>query len=336
MLTRIWIVAPCFHDFLSFAELRKRAKLQLSQAFPGAELRFVVVDDTGGQDPELAINVESMNTILLTVPYNLGHQGAIVFGLRKLAGLLSDEDYVVTLDCDGEDRPEDIRQLIEPLLLRVDNLFGVSVAQRTKRSEGLLFKVLYGFFKLFFQTLTGTVVRNGNFAACRGWFVKNALFHPYFDYCYSSSLLALARQINNVPLARGTRYFGLSKMTLTSLISHGLRMLLPFSERIAVRAIVASFMLLLLTIVAGLAASAVALVDFKAAVVSAVIVTVLLTVSLVVLAASWIFFQTFNYSRAMSLRVSTLSVGGSAPELELAKAERWRTFETSEAGVAGS
>ncbi len=311
--------------------------MHLGQAFPGAELRFVVVDDTGGQDPELLTSGEQSGTILLTVPYNLGHQGAIVFGLRKLAGLLSDEDVVVTLDCDGEDRPEDIRKLVEPLLLREDNLFCISVAQRTKRSEGLLFKVLYGFFKLFFQTLTGTVVRNGNFAACRGWFVKNVLFHPYFDYCYSSSLLALARQINCVPLARGTRYFGKSKMTITSLISHGLRMLLPFSERIAVRAIVASFMLLLLTTAAGTAAAGLALVDFKAALVPAIVVTVLLTISLVVLAASWIFFQTFNYARAMSLRVSTLSgiIGGS-PELDLVKREDWQSLERGAAAITAA
>jgi hypothetical protein len=302
--------------------------------FPQSEIRFVVVDDSGGQDRELSANAEKIGALLLCVPYNLGHQGAIVFGLRKLAGMLDDEDFVVTLDCDGEDRPEDIRKLLEPLCLGQDNLFAVSVAQRTKRSESALFKLLYGFFKLFFQLLTGTVVRNGNFAACRGWFVKNVLFHPYFDYCYSSSLLAVGRQINRVPLARGARYYGSSKMTITSLISHGLRMLLPFSERIAVRSIVASFVLLLLAVSAGAAAILLS-VDYRAALILACLGAVLLSVALVVLAASWMFFQTFNYSRAMSLRFSTLSSASAASHAQSTQPDHYVAVDACEVGAPG-
>ncbi len=41
-----------------------------------------------------------------------------------------------------------------------------------------------------------------------------------------------------VPCARGTRFAGTSRMNAQSLMAHGVRMLLPFAERIAVRAMV--------------------------------------------------------------------------------------------------
>lgn len=307
MLKRIWMTVPCYYDFASFVELRRRAQDVVHQLLPDFELKTVLIDDTGGQDPELSHGISGFDTILLTVPYNLGHQNAIVFGLRKLAAQMDEHDFVVTLDCDGEDSPEDIPSLLKPLLLSPDNKFLVSIAQRTKRSEGALFKSMYACFRLFFQSLTGTVVRNGNFAAYRGWFVKNVLFHPYFDYCYSSSILALSKQIRGVPLARGVRYFGQSKMTLTSLISHGLRMLLPFSERIAVRSII--FACLLIGLVSSLCAFSFmgALAGYKYAMLIVALSIPILVMSVVVLAVSSVFFQTFNHARAMSLRYTTVS-----------------------------
>lgn len=319
MSSKLWIVAPCFYDFASLFELKKRAQSVLAQAHPQIELRVVVIDDTGGQDIEIGPGAQSAGIICLHVPYNLGHQGAIVLGLRKLAGILDDNDIVVTMDSDGEDSPEDIPTLVAPLLKFPSNAFMVSLAQRTKRSEGLTFRAMYLCFKLFFQTLTGKVVRNGNFAAFRGWYAKNTLFHPYFDYCYSSSLLALSHQIVNVPLARGRRYYGQSRMTLVSLVSHGLRMLLPFSERIAVRGMIAACGSIFLTAVFYFSALQLAVWNTKVAVLMAVIFLPAIMFSVVMLAASWIFFHTFNDARAASLRYMTLSAGNPDSEDALTK-----------------
>ncbi|MFP5489373.1 MAG: hypothetical protein ACLGHQ_13845, partial [Acidimicrobiia bacterium] len=70
--------------------------------------------------------------------------------------------------------------------------------------------------------------------------------------CYSSTLLTLRRPMAKVPCARGTRFAGRSRMNRYALIAHGIRMMLPFSERIAVRSLVAagvSFVALVTTIV---------------------------------------------------------------------------------------
>ena len=97
---------------------------------------------------------------------------------------------------------------------------------------------MYVVYRLAFRLLTGTTVRSGNFAVQRGDSLKATIGHPAFDLCYSSSLLALRRPTAMVPCARGARFAGTSRMNAQSLMAHGVRMLLPFAERIAVRAMV--------------------------------------------------------------------------------------------------
>jgi hypothetical protein len=65
------------------------------------------------------------------------------------------------------------------------------------------------------------------------------LLHPYFDLCYSSTLVSLDVPLTPVPLPRGTRYAGQSRLNLFRLLMHGIRMLMPFTDRIAIRAMTA-------------------------------------------------------------------------------------------------
>lgn len=254
----LWIITPSFFDVPSFRKVRENALRALNASPELAELtpRFVLIDDTAGQDDEVGQVATTLPEVhVITPPYNLGHQGALVFALRTLSPLVEPADYVVTMDADGEDRPDDIPALLSALLERAANLHQVSVAMRTRRKETLLFKLLYLAFKSLFRVLTGTVVRNGNFVAYRGWILKEVIFHPHFDQCYSSSFMSLPLQVARVPIARGARYFGRSRMGLLELFTHGMRMLLPFTERITTRGLIFGGLLFLLSLagmVAGL------------------------------------------------------------------------------------
>jgi len=207
---------------------------------PGVgDVRFVAVDDTGGEDVRLRA-LEDDTTRILTPPYNLGHQGAIVYALRELVRDFAPDDLVVTMDSDGEDRPEDVPALLAPLLADRSDPHVVALARRTQRQEETLFRVSYLAFKAIFRVLTGKVVRSGNFAAMRGALVAATIAHPCFDQCYSSSLVSLPYRRREVPLPRGTRYSGQSRMNTFRLVTHGMHMLMPFLEQIAVRALIAS------------------------------------------------------------------------------------------------
>jgi len=229
----IWVVSPMLHDTESYRRLREEVVAATTATF--GPVRFLVVDDSAGTDADVA-TLHSLDDVeVLTPPFNLGHQRAIVCGLRHLAPTLADDDVVITMDSDGEDQPADVPRLLAALR---ESGAALVLAERTKRSEPLLFRVLYVMFRLFFRLIAGITVLSGNFAAQRGDSLKATVHHPSFDLCYSSTLLALRRPTTTVPCARGKRFAGRSRMNTSSLIAHGIRMLLPFSERIAARMLV--------------------------------------------------------------------------------------------------
>lgn len=225
-----WVVSPMLYDTESFLRLR----IEIAAACAGRDetFRFVVVDDSAGTDPAVEQLRRLADVEVMTPAFNLGHQGAIVFGLRELLPRLGTDDVVVTMDSDGEDQPADVPRLLAAL--DGDSVV-LALAERTTRSEGFRFRVMYFFFRMVFRVLTGTTVRSGNFAAQRSDSLAVTINHPSFDLCYSSTLLELQRPTALVPCARGTRYAGQSRMNTSSLMAHGVRMLLPMAERIAVR-----------------------------------------------------------------------------------------------------
>ncbi|MFM8304523.1 MAG: glycosyltransferase [Actinomycetota bacterium] len=222
----------------------------LSGQFSG--VRFLVIDDSAGADIEVGELAKFTDVEVLTPTYGLGHQHAIVLGVRTLAQRIEDHDIVVTLDSDGEDRPDDLPALLAALR-NAEAVKTIVVARRTQRQVGLAFRAAYAVFRILFRVLTGLVVDSGNFAAYYGWTAKRVLFHPNFDVCYSSSLLSLGLPVVKVPCPRGPRYEGRSRMTPATLVLHGLRMMMPFLDRITVRALFTFGTLFLIGLVLALA-----------------------------------------------------------------------------------
>ncbi|MBE2317445.1 glycosyltransferase [Solirubrobacter sp. CPCC 204708] len=242
MTSRLWIFTPVYFDVPSFLILRERL------AQHGA--RIVVADDSAGRDPAIAALHELDDVDVVEPPFNLGHQRALVYAIRTMAPEIRDEDVIVTLDADGEDKPEDLPRLIDELRAETSER-AIVMARRTSRSEPPLFRVGYFFFKLGFRLLTGVVVRTGNFAAYRGWVARHLLSHPQFDLSYSAALIALNLPVAYVPCARGERYAGRSKMGYSKLLLHGLSMLMPFTDRIVLRALITFTVTLALTALAA-------------------------------------------------------------------------------------
>lgn len=296
-----WLVTPVYRDVRSFLVLRRNLLESLTETDGGAA-RFVVIDDTAGQDPEMESLREFDDVSVLQPPFNLGHQRAIVYGLRKILPSVADDDLIVTLDADGEDRPEDLPRLLAPLRAEPQRRQQVALALRTKRRESIGFKVMYRLFRLLFRALTGTTVRSGNFAAMPGSVARKALRHPTFDLSYSSAILAIDIPVEYVPCERGERYEGRSKMTFGRLGMHGLRMLMPFTDRIAIRALGVFVFFLVLGVLTALAILGIRLFTDSAVPGWAGITAVgSLIVSLVALGNFVTLFVLFSQTRAVSL-----------------------------------
>jgi hypothetical protein len=302
--SKLWVVCPSYTDTPSFIILRDRILEAVGgmQSLASLTVQFVVVDDTAGLDVEIDSLKEFPNVRVITPPFNLGHQRALVYGLRLILPDVAGTDLIVTMDADGEDRPEDLPRLIEPLIAIGDNRGGLCVARRTRRSESIRFRVLYLFFRTMFRTLTGTTVRSGNFASYRGWLAKRMLSHPYFDLCYSSTLVSLDIPVTPVPCPRGDRYEGRSRMNTIRLIMHGVRMLMPFTDRIAVRALTAFSALFGLSILLSFAVVGVRVftTDTIPGWATASLLS-LLIISFVALGNFVVLFAVFSHSRGISL-----------------------------------
>ena len=299
----VWVVCPSYGDVTSFLMLRKRIlEVMEGSGLTHISVRFVLVDDTGDNDDEIKDLAPYDDVTVVSPPFNLGHQRAIVFGLRILEAQFGDTDLIVTMDADGEDRPEDLPLLIRPLLEHPDERRCLCVARRTERRESKRFKVMYFGFRSIFRILTGVTVRSGNYAAYRGWLCKRILRHPYFDLCYSSSLVSLDIPVVPIPCPRGERYAGSSRMNLFRLSMHGLRMLMPFTDRIAVRALATFSAVFGASIVAALVVVAIR-VFTSAAIPGWATVTLISTLlmSFLALGNFVVLFVVFSHSRGLSL-----------------------------------
>ena len=82
---------------------------------------------------------------VLQPPFNLGHQRGIVYALRKMLPRIADDDAVVTMDADGEDRPEDLPRLLAALARgeTADRLAGGAGAADRNATSRSLFKIFY-------------------------------------------------------------------------------------------------------------------------------------------------------------------------------------------------
>ena len=91
---------------------------------------------------------------------NKGHARCNAFGIRFIN---SNEncDYVIVMDSDGEDRPQEIKNLIDRIIEEPN----ISVvAKRVKRSEGKIFQSLYQIHKLVTLIFTGKKINFGNYS----------------------------------------------------------------------------------------------------------------------------------------------------------------------------
>jgi hypothetical protein len=300
---RVHVLSPSYDDVPAFEMLRKRVLEVLADApeLRDATVDFTLVDDTAGRDPETERLAALPDVRVVTPPFNLGHQRAIVYGLRTVASDFDDDDIVVTMDADGEDRPEDLPSLIAPLA-DVAQSRAVCVARRTQRRESFRFRTMYLVFRVMFRVLTGTTVRNGNYAAYRAQLAKTMLLHPYFDLCYSSTLVSLDLAVVPVPCPRGERYAGKSRMNTQRLLMHGIRMLMPFIDRIAVRALVLFTAVFTLGVLAsGVLLGVRAFTDAAIPGWTSITLLAVLGGSLVALGNFVVLFAVFTHSRGISL-----------------------------------
>ena len=247
-MTNLCIVVPVFNDWKSLEVLLGNLN-EVAKKLP-IPLFVTVVNDGSTEPSDSMSDVWPTLSALLGVEVvdlavNVGHQRAIAIGIC-IAVEEHDADAVLVMDGDGEDPPEQIPVLLESTAGRQD--FCV-VAQRRKRTERWTFKLSYIVYKSVFALLTGRRISFGNFSLFSRNCARRLVLVPDLWNNLAAAVLRSRLPIQSVPVDRGHRYAGTSKMNYVSLVVHGLSGISVYADAIFVRLLLFTIFLVCVTII---------------------------------------------------------------------------------------
>ena len=197
------------------------------------EISILIVNDASNHDREDKVynwyNLKSVKILNMSV--NQGHARCIATGLKYIYEK-EDFDYVIPMDGDGEDRPEEIEDFVNQIKNSNEKPI---VGERVKRSENLLFKFCYIIHKLITLFFTGHSIKFGNFTCLPKAVVEKLVQEKSTWNSFSGSLKKIQKDLIPIPSIRGVRYFGPSKMSFSNLLKHSLSIISVFRKTVLFR-----------------------------------------------------------------------------------------------------
>jgi hypothetical protein len=231
---KVKILIPNYNDWQSVFKLLENIDLVIAGL--EEEVSVLIVNDASTeQRPEISLNLNNLKSIqVINMKENRGHARCNAAGLKYI-NEREDVDYVIPMDGDGEDRPEEIRLLIEKAKEYPDT---VITANRIKRSEGLLFKFCYLIHKYLTFVFTGQSIKFGNYTCLTKSAVDKMSKEAATWSSFSGSLSKAVKDRRSVPSIRGSRYFGPSKMSFINLLKHSLSIVAVYKFTVLIRSII--------------------------------------------------------------------------------------------------
>ncbi len=228
---KIIILIPVFNDWQSASKLIDEINnLSISSKF---QISVIIMNDASNHDRlNEDKNLENIKSYkIINMKKNQGHARCIATGLRYINDK-EDFNYVIPMDADGEDRPEEIKEFIKQIEVLNNKPI---VGSRVRRSESLLFQFCYKIHKLITLTFTGKSIKFGNFTCLPKSTVEKMINEKATWNSFSGSLTKVEKDLSSIPSIRGTRYFGPSKMSFYNLIKHSLSIISVFRKTFLIR-----------------------------------------------------------------------------------------------------
>lgn len=227
---RIDIVIPLFNDWQAVGLLLERIQAVCEPDLV-ARMAFTIVDDCSVVNYETLPVGIGQSLSIVRLYRNVGHQKAIALGLSYLASL-PENHPVIVMDSDGEDKPEHIPELLKKSLEKQNH---VVFAHRSKRHESFVFRLFYEVYKTVFRLLTGKVITFGNFSFIPKEQLRRLVHVSEIWNNYPGGVIRSRLPYTALPLERGYRLAGESKMNFVSLVLHGLSAVSVLIDTTAVR-----------------------------------------------------------------------------------------------------
>jgi len=225
------ILIPVYNDWKSLFKLLEKIDLEISQW--EADVSILIINDASIEKiPEAKFNFNKIKSIrIINMKINRGHARCNASGLKFLIEK-EDFDYVILMDGDGEDRPEELTSLFSK---SKENPLKTVTANRIKRSEGFFFKLLYECHKILTYIFTGKLIKFGNYSCLPKEDVAKLVKEACIWSSFSGSVTKVISGRVSVPSIRGKRYFGPSQMNLFSLLIHSFSIIAVFKGSVVIR-----------------------------------------------------------------------------------------------------
>ena len=178
------ILIPIYNDREALKILIENINQEIK--IPSSEISVVVINDASSQQIiDDYPNTENINSIeIINMKENRGHTRCIASGLKYIYEN-KEFDYVIPMDGDGEDRPEEIINFIDLSKQSGDKSI---VGERVKRSESMFFKLCYHFHKFLTLAFTGQSIKFGNFTCLSKMTIEKMLKEKATWNSFSGSL----------------------------------------------------------------------------------------------------------------------------------------------------
>ena len=225
------ILIPIYNDWRSVFKLLENIDVQIKNW--DAEVSVIIVNDASKESrPKTEIVFKKIKSVrVMNMKQNQGHARCNAAGLKYLTEK-EKFDYVILMDGDGEDRPEELTLLFDK---SKENPFKTITLNRIKRSEGPFFKLLYLSHKILTYFFTGKLIKFGNYSCVPKTDAIKLAKEACIWSSFSGSVTKVISDRVSIPSIRGKRYFGPSQMNLFNLLIHSFSIIAVFKGTVIVR-----------------------------------------------------------------------------------------------------
>ena len=230
-MKKIIILVPVYNDWESLNKLLGEINENI-KFFSDINFECLIINDASTTPPSKLYKPSNLDSLeLLNMKENRGHARCNAFGLRYIFQNKK-FDNLILMDGDGEDRPEEIKNLVQKIK---ENPNISIVAKRIKRSEGLFFQSLYQLHKLITFIFTGQNINFGNYSLLTRSDVEKLHSKASLWSSFSGSVKKNLKPLNEIDSIRGLRYFGPSQMSLFNLLIHSFSIIAVFKYNVFIR-----------------------------------------------------------------------------------------------------
>jgi polyisoprenyl-phosphate glycosyltransferase len=239
-MKKIIILIPVFNDWESLKKLIEEINENIKD-FKDVHFECLIVNDASTiYQPKLIKPSHIKSLEILNMKENRGHARCNAFGIRYTFQNKK-FDNLILMDGDGEDRPVEIKSLVNTI---IDKPSVSVVAKRVQRSEGLFFQFLYQAHKLITLIFTGKNINFGNYSILTKEDVGKLHSKASLWSSFSGTVKKNLNLLNEINSIRGSRYFSPSQMSLFKLLVHSFSIIAVFKYQVFLRS---TFMIIILT-----------------------------------------------------------------------------------------